>query len=517
MPSTFQRDFANPANTSHVGNDRRSSLAPDSNQRKRGGHRKSFRKGPPRIPRPRILSAQRLPAHWRALGLGLLTAIASVALAGFSPQRDEPEGALGSSKQPYEDHRLTEAQLPNPLQVGTDTAGAPRDTKPGSGPADTQNDWHEAQLKKGETLARFGQRTNLGRKTALSMARATRDIFSARKLRPQHPMRFTLDEEGNLQKAHYHIDDERYLAWLRTPEDDLQAEIRTYPGTTRVREAYGRIETSLFRAGEKAGLSSKMIMELAGIFQWDIDFARGLRKGDWFRVVYRETYRDGERVNSGPILAAEFHNRDDNYTAIRFTDADGKADYYQPDGHSIRKAFLRSPVKFNRVTSGFSRSRKHPVLGYTRAHEGVDYAAPQGTPIRATGNGRVIHRGRQGGYGHVVKLEHANGLYTTVYAHMNRYSGAAREGSRVQQGDTIGYVGQSGLATGPHLHYEFHVRDQARNPLKVDLPEAEPLPDKHRDAFAQRRHHMLAWLAAIGPSGENRLAAQTTGASEPSG
>lgn len=517
MPSTFQRDFANPANTSHAERTRRTSVASPSNKRSRGERRKTFHKGLLRARRPSAWPPTRLPGHWRALGLGLLTAVASVALAGFSPGGNEPEGSLETATHSREDRPLKAIQLPNPLHGVADTGGDPHGKESDNVPEDTKQNWHQAQLKKGETLAGFSQRTDLGRETALSMARATQDVFSIRRLKPEHSLRFTLDREGKLQKARYHIDDERYLSWSRTPKGGLRAALRTYSVTTRVREAYGRIDTSLFRAGEEAGLSTKMIMELAETFQWDIDFARGLRKGDWFRVVYRQTYRDGKRVSSGPVLAAEFHNRGKTYTAIRFTAADGQADYYQPNGHSIRKAFLRSPVEFSRVTSGFSRKREHPVLGYTRAHEGVDYAAPQGTPIRATGNGRVIHRGRKGGYGHVVKIEHANGHYTTVYAHMSRYSGSVREGTRVQQGETIGYVGQSGLATGPHLHYEFHVRDQARNPLKVDLPEAEPLPEKYRNTFAQRRHHMLAWLAAVGPADENRLATQSAGDGEPSG
>lgn len=517
MPSTFQRDFANPAATSRSEKRRRASSASALNKRQQRKEGKTFSIRRPRDPHGQVAPAMHIPGHWRALGLGLLTALASAALAGFSPGKSNPEESASGSTPSTSSGQLKEARLPNPLQ-GSVNQSAPND--PGTtddAPRGSKPDWKQAQLQKGETLARFGQRTELGRQTALKMARATQDVFSARKFRASHTLRFRLNEDGDLQKARYHIDDGKFLAWLPDADGGLHTEIRSYPGTTRVREAYGRIETSLFRAGEKAGLSTQMVMKLAGIFQWDIDFARGLRKGDWFRIVYRERYREGERVGSGPILAAEFHNRDETYTAIRFTDAEGQAEYYQPNGHSIRKAFLRSPVKFNRVTSGFSRKREHPVLGYNRAHEGVDYAAPQGTPIRATGQGRVTHRGREGGYGHVVKLEHANGLYTTVYAHLNRYAGSVQEGTRVKQGDVIGYVGQSGLATGPHLHYEFHVRDQPRNPLKVELPEAEPLPEQHQDTFAQRRHHMLAWLAAIGPTADKRLAAESGRASEPSG
>jgi murein DD-endopeptidase MepM/ murein hydrolase activator NlpD len=452
----------------------------------------------------------------------VLTVAASVALAGFAPSTPEPVAGKGGAREPAAstgaatagnaNGGLRQARLPNPLMDAPAAGGSPGLAGGGSGSdADDSDAWRVAKLQRGETLSRFGERTALGVDTARAMARAIGDVYSPRKLRSGHSLRFIQGPEGGLQEARYHIDQERFLAWKRDGDGSLDAEIREYPGTTRVREAYGRIESSLFRAGERAGLSNKLIMELAGIFRWDIDFARGLRKGDWFRVVYRQTFRDGEKVADGPILAAEFHNRGESHTAIRFTAADGRTDYYQPNGRAVRKAFLRSPVEFSRVTSGFSRSRKHPVLGYTRAHEGVDYGAPTGTPVRATGDGRVVHRGRQGGYGNVVKVRHAGGHYTTVYAHLSRYDSSAREGHRVEQGETIGYVGQSGLATGPHLHYEFHKGDRPRNPLRVSLPAAEPLPEKYRDTFAKRRHHMMAWLEAVGPEAEQRMARSVSG------
>ncbi|MEF8792905.1 M23 family metallopeptidase [Thiohalorhabdus sp.] len=363
-------------------------------------------------------------------------------------------------------------------------------------------------MNKGETLSQLGQRTDLGRETAMALARASAGIFPARKMRAGHTLRVQFGNEGNSEAVHYQIDQQRYLAWHRDGKGGFGAEVMDYPRTVHVREAFGRIRTSLFEAGRRAGLSDKIIMELARIYGWDIDLAHDIRRGDWFRVLYRENYRGGERVGDGPILAAEFFTRGESHRVIRFTDAQGQSDYFHPDGRSVRKAFLRTPVRFDRITSGFSRGREHPLLGRRRAHEGVDYGANPGTPVRATGDGRVVFRDRKGGYGRVVKIRHA-GRFTTVYAHLSRF-GNIKQGQPVSQGQTVGYVGQSGLATGPHLHYEFQVGGHPRNPLKVDLPDADPLADEYRPAFQERSHHYTAWLDSIGPANV-RFAAKEDG------
>jgi murein DD-endopeptidase MepM/ murein hydrolase activator NlpD len=296
----------------------------------------------------------------------------------------------------------------------------------------------------------------------------------------------------------YNLDQHRYLRWTRA-EEGFRAELKERPRTHQTKTAYGQIQSNLFAAGERAGLSRKLVMEMAKIFGWDIDFAHDLRKGDWFRVLYRQTYRKGRLLADGPILAAQFHNRGHTHHAIRFTRPNGETGYYTYEGRSVRKAFLRSPVEFSRITSGFTRNRDHPILEGRRAHMGVDYAARPGTPVRSTGDGRVTHMGRQGGFGRVVKIRHFN-RFTTVYAHLSNFARGVQEGSTVEQGETIGYVGQSGLATGPHLHYEFRLNGRHRNPLKVDLPRAEPLPEGLRPAFRKRRHHLLAWLDQAGPT-----------------
>jgi murein DD-endopeptidase MepM/ murein hydrolase activator NlpD len=239
-----------------------------------------------------------------------------------------------------------------------------------------------------------------------------------------------------------------------------------------------------------------MTMELAGIFGWDIDFALDIRKGDQFTVLYEELYLDGERIGNGDILAAEFINQGRRYQAVRYTDAGGKTDFYSLDGKSMRKAFLRTPVEFSRISSGFSLGRKHPILNKIRAHKGVDYAAATGTPIKATSNGKIVHRGKKGGYGNTIIIQHGT-KYSTLYAHMSKFRGGLKTGSHVKQGQVIGYIGSSGLATGPHLHYEFRVDGVHRDPLKVKLPGSEPLDSKYLADFSRKAESLLAQLDLV--------------------
>ena len=221
-----------------------------------------------------------------------------------------------------------------------------------------------------------------------------------------------------------------------------------------VATAAGVIDSSLFEAGQRVGLSDNLIMQMAEIFGWDVDFALDIRAGDRFALVFEEQFKDGEKIGEGPIIAAEFINLGRRIRAVRYVDPEGKTDYFSPDGRSMRKAFLRTPVNFARISSRFSFSRRHPILHKMRAHRGVDYAAPRGTAVKASGDGRVIFASRKGGYGRTIIIRHGS-AYTTLYAHLARFSKGVRPGKRVEQGQVIGYVGSTGLATGPHLHYEY--------------------------------------------------------------
>lgn len=255
----------------------------------------------------------------------------------------------------------------------------------------------------------------------------------------------------------------------------------------------GEIESSFYLSGLDSGLSDNLIMELAGIFGWDIDFALEIRSGDTFSVVYEDQYLDGVAIGQGNILAAEFINQGRNYRAIRHTDEDGRSAYYTPEGESMRKAFLRTPVDVFWISDHFSTARKHPILDVTRPHKGTDYAAVSGTPIRATGDGRVASARYSSSYGNVVEIQHGQN-YKTLYAHMSRFASGIRSGSTVQQGQIIGYVGKTGLAGGYHLHYEFEVNGVVRNPVTIDLPNGIPLSAEQLSVFKQTSSELITLL-----------------------
>lgn len=253
--------------------------------------------------------------------------------------------------------------------------------------------------------------------------------------------------------------------------------------------AHGIIDSSLALAGQQAGLSDDLILQLTSIFAWDIDFVTNLREGDRFTVVYEA----GNQTNSNQIVAAEFVNQGRVYTAIRYEDADGNINYYSPEGRPMRKAFLSTPVDFARISSGFDTHRKHPILNKIRAHKGVDYAARTGTPVKATGDGNILFIGNKGGYGQVVIIAHGD-HYETLYAHLSDFKDGLRFGSRVTQGEVIAYVGQTGLATGPHLHYEFRIDGVHRDPEKLDLAQASPLDADLLDDFKTQTRPLVAQL-----------------------
>jgi len=246
-------------------------------------------------------------------------------------------------------------------------------------------------------------------------------------------------------------------------------------------------------------------MQLVSIYGWDIDFALDIREGDSFTVIYEEQYKDGVKVADGPIIAAEFINRNTPLRAVRYEHEDGRTDYYADNGDAMRKAFLRTPVNFTRISSRFNLKRKHPILNKIRAHKGVDYAAQTGTHIKATGDGTVAYAGKKGGYGRTIILKHG-GKYSTVYAHLYRYARGIRTGKRVKQGQIIGYVGRSGLATGSHLHYEFRVNGVHRNPLTIKLPKVESIDKEAFPEFRRKITPMVAELDRL--TGNSVLAAQ---------
>jgi len=260
-----------------------------------------------------------------------------------------------------------------------------------------------------------------------------------------------------------------------------------------MRSAYvhGVINSSLSQSAARAGLSHSMTMDMASVFGYDIDFAQDIRQGDEFDVIYEQKVANGKVVGTGNILSARFTNRGKTYTAVRYTNKQGNSSYYTADGNSMRKAFIRTPVDFARISSRFSMGRKHPILNKIRAHKGVDYAAPRGTPIKAAGDGKVLLAGRRGGYGNTVIIQHGN-TYRTLYGHMQGFAKGVQTGGTVKQGQVIGYIGTTGLSTGPHLHYEFQVNGVHVDPLGQKLPMADPIAKAERARFMQQSQPLMA-------------------------
>src|SRR6185437_8933978 len=282
--------------------------------------------------------------------------------------------------------------------------------------------------------------------------------------------------------------------------DQLQASVLDNPLESRVRTIRATIDSSLFEAVENAGAHDQTAVTLADIFRWDIDFVLDIQPGDSFVVTYQEFYQDGKYLKDGPVLAASFINHGREYLAVRYVDPDGGIHYYTPDGKSMQKAFLRAPVAFTRVSSKFNTARRHPILNLIRAHKGIDYAAPMGTPVEAAGDGRIRFAGRKGGYGNVVEIDHSGGI-VTVYGHLSRFAKGTHVGAHVTQGTVIAYVGMTGLATGPHLHYEYRVNGVFKNPQTVALPDAQPIDARWRDDFVAHSTPLLGTLVApLGPA-----------------
>lgn len=352
--------------------------------------------------------------------------------------------------------------------------------------------WISHKVKRGENLAVIFQKQKLNPVTLHQLMKLGRITQTLKRLRPGQVFRFQIDDTNKLLAMEYEITQLESLLVTRDIDNGFEARAIQRTLDSRLAFANGEINSSLFEAGKQTGMTDSLIMELVSIFGWDIDFAMDIRQGDHFTLLYKEQFLEGEKVKDGPIVAAEFTSQGRTYRAVRYTDSRGNSDYYTPDGHSMRKAFLRTPVDFRRISSRFGK-RRHPVLKTRKMHMGVDYAAKRGTPIKAAGDGKITFRGRKGGYGRVVIIQHG-GRYSTLYAHMNSFKRGLRVGSRTKQGQIIGYVGSSGRATGPHLHYEFRVNGTHRNPLTVRLPDAAPIRKSYQKDFELKTKSVLSQL-----------------------
>lgn len=352
-------------------------------------------------------------------------------------------------------------------------------------------------VKSGDNLSLIFKRAGLNDRDVYELTHAENGKRLA-SLYPGHQLHFSLDNDGKLQQLTYIKDKLNSFSFSRKDQGYVYSEQIRKPDVIFATRA-ATITESLFLAGKDAQLDDKLLMELANIFGWDIDFVLDIRKGDAFKVLFEEAFLDGEKIGNGNILAAEFVNRGQPYRAVRYEDKNGNSQYYTPTGETMRKEFLRTPIDFARISSHFNLSRKHPVLNKIRAHKGTDYAAPRGTPIKAAGDGKVVYAGRKNGYGNVVIVQHGQ-TYKTLYAHISKFRKGIRTGKRVKQGQVIAYVGSTGLATGPHLHYEFHVNGVVRNPVTVKLPKAQSVPKADLQRFYQHTQPLLAELNPQAPA-----------------
>jgi len=417
-------------------------------------------------------------ARWAlfAAGLVLPLALTFLVLLG-TPRKPIPVRPPATTIEPTTVVTLAEpaAVLDIPGDLGPDAAPAPDSLEPFEPPGTIL----DLLVKRGDTLEVLFRRNGLSL-TDLAAMVALPDASGALKLLKPGDRLEVSHRDGQVLSLRREIDDIKLLSIARQDAGFAASTIEREVDI-RTTGAHGEIQSSLFEAGTAAGISDRTTMDMAGIFEWDIDFIQDVRDGDTFTVIYEELWRDGVKLRDGEVVAAEFVNQGKSYRAARYRDTSGRASYFTPEGRSVRKAFIRAPLNFTRISSNFNPSRRHPVLNTIRAHRGVDYAAPTGTPIRAAGDGKVLFRGVQGGYGNTIVLQHGGNI-TTLYGHMSRF-GSARAGARVNQGDVIGYVGKSGLATGPHLHYEYRVNGVHRNPRTVALPPADPIAADQQTEF----------------------------------
>ncbi len=351
----------------------------------------------------------------------------------------------------------------------------------------------EHTVQSGENLASIFSELDLSREDLHKIvhANAIGKLFA--EMTPGRDLVATVNADGELEQLTYCKNPIETLIATRR-DDAFDVTLLSKKIDYQIAGVRGVIKSSLFEDGKQAGLPLKLILKLSDIFAWDIDFAQNLKPGDKFTVVYEKLFVDGKEFDSGDILAVEFVNQGKAYTAVRFEDNQGNTGYYTPQGDRLRKTFLQTPIDFAEITSSFSLAREHPILHTIRAHKGVDYSAPAGTPIKAAGDGKIVYRGVKNGYGNVVEVEHSS-KYSTLYAHMSGFKSGHKVGSAIKQGEIIGYVGSTGYATGPHLHYEFHIDGVHVNPVTAKLPRSLPMDKNLLAKFKSQTEPLLAQLA----------------------
>ncbi|KZN67865.1 peptidoglycan DD-metalloendopeptidase family protein [Pseudoalteromonas luteoviolacea] len=430
-----------------------------------------------------VPAVKKLPKKHKMLIAGLLATMIGVALIPSekaTASRDHKDDALEVGKR-YELPIKVEEQQEQITELSEEHTHSEEET-------DTVHfNYVDHKVRSGDSLAILFKRAGYSAQTLHKLVSTNAETRKLTKIHPGEVLSFASDEQGNLAQLKYVLSKTDTLYVTRKDDSHYETQITSKEIETREETSGGKIRSSFWTAGISAGLTQRQIMNFANIFGWDVDFANDIREGDSFTLVYETHFVDGEEIGNGKIIAAEFINQGDTYTAIRHTNGE----FYTPEGRSMKKAFLRAPVNFKYISSNFNPRRLHPVTKQVRPHRGIDYAAKVGTPVVAAGNGKVTKAGYNRLNGNYVFIEHG-GQYTTKYLHLHKKH--VKTGQRVKQGQKIGTVGATGRVTGPHLHYEFLVNGQHRNPKTVKLPKSLPLPKAELAKFKPLAEKMVVRL-----------------------
>ncbi|WP_095127242.1 peptidoglycan DD-metalloendopeptidase family protein [Pseudomonas sp. Irchel s3h14] len=457
---------------------------------------KESSKAPPLYPKTHLLAASGIAA---LLSLALLVFPSSDVEAKkttLSLELESPAEQLTQDQDAAEAVQATNEPAASPFAQIENSAEEPQETAqaaPSPAPVIEEKkspNHREVIVSKGDTLSTLFEKVGLPATSVHEVLASDKQAKQFSQLKHGQKLEFELSPDGQLTNLHSKISDVESITLTKNDKGYAFNRITAKP-TVRSAYVHGVINSSLSQSAARAGLSHSLTMDMASVFGYDVDFAQDIRQGDQFDVIYEQKVVNGKAVGNGPILSARFTNRGKTYTAVRYTNKQGNSSYYTADGNSMRKAFIRTPVDFARISSKFSMGRKHPILNKIRAHKGVDYAAPRGTPIKAAGDGKVLLAGRRGGYGNTVIIQHGN-TYRTLYGHMQGFAKGVQTGSSVKQGQVIGYIGTTGLSTGPHLHYEFQVNGVHVDPLGQKVAMADPISKAERARFLAQSQPLMA-------------------------
>ncbi|MCX7078494.1 MAG: peptidoglycan DD-metalloendopeptidase family protein [Pseudomonas sp.] len=452
-------------------------------------------KAPPLYPKTHLLAASGIAA---LLSLALLVFPSSDVEAKrttLSLDLETPIEQLTQDQDASSAEQATNEAVASPFaQIENDTEDTQETAQAQPAPAVVEEKkapgHREVIVAKGDTLSTLFEKAGLPAASVHEVLASDKQAKQFSQLKRGQKLEFEVSPDGQLNNLHSKVSDLESITLTKGAKGFAFNRVTAKP-TVRSAYVHGVINSSLSQSAARAGLSHSLTMDMASVFGYDVDFAQDIRQGDEFDVIYEQKVINGKTVGTGPILSARFTNRGKTYTAVRYTNKQGNSSYYTADGNSMRKAFIRTPVDFARISSRFSMGRKHPILNKIRAHKGVDYAAPRGTPIKAAGDGKVLLAGRRGGYGNTVIIQHGN-TYRTLYGHMQGFAKGVQTGGTVKQGQVIGYIGTTGLSTGPHLHYEFQVNGVHVDPLGQKLPMADPIAKAERARFLQQSQPLMA-------------------------